>query len=346
MKVVVKLLSLLFFASHAGVTWGADACSTRAILASADVTVSDGSAFKIQSYFHSKEGAAIHHIRDDDQIIAVEGPLSWISVGDKSQLGTRFHKLFALGHQYHAFLLHFDELVTNPRVTERLDFRGNFHRARSGDYPYGGIVHLVEGNETGRPVGLLFEFPESAAITIAFSEWRKHEDAVMPFRIEIDDGERKFDYRYSSIEASPRPPLWFVETVRAPALDEVQAYRLHRTLLAAHCLGDAELISRLSGQHIVAATNGELQQVPNESIRHRFTSLFERLDYTEYHDIVMPIIEIAESSDLGWIGVNVRAVGFDIKDGVPFDNQWAWLMIIRKVDGHWLHVGNASNIAR
>lgn len=346
MQIVIRSALILFFTLHAGVATASDACASRAIVTSADVTVSDGSAFKTQSFFHSRDAAAIRHIRDSDQIVAVEGPLSWVRVDSKSQLGTGFHQLFALGHQYHAFLLHFDELSDNRRETKLLTFGEDVHPARSGDYPYGGTVHLVEGSESPRPVGLLFEFPEATTIQVTFSDWQAVGDTELPFRAEIDDGERIFVYRYTSIELSPGSPLWFHETVSAPALDELQVYRLHRNLLAAHCLGDAELLSRLTVEQVVSANNGKLERVTNDSMRERFTALFERLDYSEYHDIEKPIIEIAGSSELGWIGANVRAVGSDRKTGVPFDNQWAWLMIVRKVDGHWLHAGNASNMVR
>lgn len=343
MQMLIKLAFILFFTLHAGLTRASDACSSRAIVTSADVTVSDGSAFRTQSFFHSREAAAIRHIRDSDQIVVIEGPLSWMRVDDRSQLGTGFHKLFALGHQYHAFLLHFAELSDNLRETERLIFGGNVHRAQSGDFPYGGAVHLIEGSESPRPVGLLFEFPESAAIQVTFSDWQTVGDAELPFRAEIDDGERIFDYRYWSIEIAPESPLWFYKAVSAPALDQVQVYRLHRKLLAAHCLGDGDLLASLSAEQIVSANNGELAQETNDSIRERFTALFDRLDYSEYHDIATPIVEISESSDLGWLGVNVRAVGSDKETGDTFDNQWAWLMIVHKVDGYWLHAGNASN---
>jgi ketosteroid isomerase-like protein len=346
MQILLKLALILFLASHAGITRASDACSNRAIVTTADVTVSDGTAFRTESFFHARDETAIRHIRDSDQIVAIEGPLSWVRVNEKSQLGAGFHKLFALGHQYHAFLLHFDELSDNLRETKRVIFGGNVHRARSGDYPYGGTVHLIEGTESSHPVGLVFEFPESAAIQVTFSDWRKAGATELPFRAEIDDGERTFDYRYSNIEISPGSPLWFHETVSAPTLDQIQVYRLHRKLLAAHCLGDAEMLSKLSAEEIVSASKGELVRAPNDSIRERFTALFERLDYSEYHDIEMPIIEIAESSDLGWIGANVRAVGSNRDTGELFDNQWAWFMIVRKVDGHWLHAGNASNVGR
>nr|NIQ10982.1 hypothetical protein [Gammaproteobacteria bacterium] len=148
MQIFIKSAFILFFTIHASVATASDACSSRAIVTSADVTVSDGSTFRTQSFFHSRDAAAIRHIRDSDQFVAVEGPLSWVRVDSRSQLGTGFHKLFALGHQYHAFLLHFGELSDNLRETERLTFGGDVHRAQSGDFPYGGTVHLVEGSES------------------------------------------------------------------------------------------------------------------------------------------------------------------------------------------------------
>jgi hypothetical protein len=93
-----------------------------------------------------------------------------------------------------------------------------------------------------------------------------------------DDGERMFDYHYSKISVTPRSPLWFFDTVRAPPLDYVQVYRLHRKLLAAHCLGDADLIAKLSVPVVQTASRGELRQVPNDAIRDRFTALFQTVD--------------------------------------------------------------------
>jgi hypothetical protein len=89
-----------------------------------------------------------------------------------------------------------------------------------------------------------------------------------------------------------------------------------------------------------------MEWVANPSVRDRFAQLFERLEYTAYYDVMLPIIEVAEGSDLGWVGASVRAVGTESRQGTPFDNQWAWLMIVRKEHGNWLHAGNASNLAQ
>jgi ketosteroid isomerase-like protein len=323
--------------------WSSDACSMRAIVAAADVTVSDGSEFGIESYFHSIDNAAIRHVREDPQLIAVEGPLGWAQTPNGSELGDNFYKLFGLGHQFHAFLLHFDELVSNARTSEDLAFANEKRAAASGDYPYGGVVHLVNGDIASRPAGLLFEFPDTPPISVTFEDWRALDGVELPFRMQIDDGERVFDYRYSDIDINPRSPLWFHDAVVAPPIDEVQVYRLHRKLLAAHCLGDADMMAALSAPELVVAGRGDLGRYSSESTRERFTGVFQRLDYTGYHDLAMPIIRVSEASDIGWIAVEVRAVGAEIETGTPFDDQWAWVMMVEKINDAWVHKGNASN---
>lgn len=335
----------VLLAMYPNIAWPSDACSKRAVTAAADVIVSDGSSFKIESYFHSKDAAAIRHIRNPERMIVVEGPQSWVRQGDRSDPGTDFHKLFALGHQFHAFVLHLEELVTNVQRRDDILFDNETHRAVSGDYPYGGVVHLIQGDEETRPVGLLFEFPEDTVISVKFADWRDIDNVTLPFHLRIDDGERIFVYRYSDIDVTPRSPLWFFDTVSAPPIDNVQVYRLHRKLLAAHCLGDADMIAELSAPQVLTASRGELRQISNDAMRERFTSLFQTVNYAEYHDIEMPIIDLSTDSELGWIGVNVRANGSEIKTGASFTNQWAWIMLAKKIDDVWVHAGNASNRA-
>jgi hypothetical protein len=346
MNTALKIKICLCLLSLTQVLFASDACSMRSIVTSADVTVSDGSSFSTQSFFQSKSAAVIRHIREKDQMVAVEGPYGWVRIGDSEKIGSDFEKTFALGHQFHAFLLNFEEIVSDIRESEKISFQGKEHQALTGDYPYGGLVHMIAADGYLHTPGLVFEFPGSEPIIATFSDWRSLDDLEIPFQVDIDDGQRVFSYRYTSIDTAPKTPLWFFEAVSSPSLDEVQVYRLHRQLLAAHCLGDADMIARLSSEQILSANNGAMVQVPNLSIRDRFSGLFEHLDYTAYHDIQTPIIEIAEGSDLGWIGVNVRAVGVNVEQGTPFDNQWAWLMLVRREHGKWLHAGNASNLAQ
>ena len=333
------LISIIALALQPAIA--SDACSTRAITSTAHVSVSDGSEFRTESYYQSKDSAAIRHLDHRDRTVAVEGPVAWAREGERSQVGSEFYKLFALGHQYHALLLEFDTIVGDVREGSRVDFGGEIREAISGDYPYGGRVHLVQGEDASHPAGLRFDFSEDSVVTASFMEWREQDNNLLPFHIRIDDGERTFDYRYTSIAVSSESELWFFDAVPAPSLDELQIYRLHRELLAAHCMGDAEMMAALSAPIVYSVNRGRMEQATNAELKARFTSLFEALDYLEYRDLTEPVIEV--SGDVGWIAVNTRAIGADKNSGRTFDDQWAWIMTTRKIDGRWTHTANASN---
>ena len=212
-----------------------DDCSSPAVRTTADVTVSDGSSYQTESYFHDFDMAAIRFIDENEQVFAVEGPWSWISQNGQAQLGSDFHKLFALGHQYHALLLYFDDLGQDSRQAEQLVFNGENYRGITSDYPYGGTMHLIEGKDPARPSGILFEFPDAPRIESRFSDWRDSHGATVPYHIQVDDGDRVFSYRYADIELMPQPPEWFFQAVKAPELGEIKIYREQRKETAASC---------------------------------------------------------------------------------------------------------------
>lgn len=327
-------------ASHAD-----DACSPLAIETRANVAVSDGSVFRTETQFHSAKANSFTQRYDDGEtLIVVEGPFSWVRTGDTASGGTAFHKLFALGHQFHAFLLYFDEIAGTVDPAGQVSFLDETRAALSADYPYGGRVHLVAGDRPERPLGLLFEFPDIPPISVEFDDWRDHAGRDLPFVLEIDDGTRQFTYAYTDIAIEDRSPLWFMDGVGAVDLDPVNVYRLHRQLLAAHCLGDAERMANLSTEAIVSASRGALTQTDRETTRTRFGQVFEAVDYTEYHDLKDPVIRVSDAGDLAWIGVEVLAKGVEVADQTPFEMQWAWIMLAENSDGTWRHAGNASNM--
>jgi ketosteroid isomerase-like protein len=318
----------------------------RAIGASADVSVTDGSSFTIESYFRSRDYAAIRHFGENERVTSVEGPFGWVGSGDRFRLGGDFEKIFALGHQFHAFLLYFDELTDNQRDSADIEFLGTRHAARSGDYPHGGEVHLIVGDDPAHPVGIVFDYPDIDPIEVALDDWREVGGVELPFELAIHDRGKVFEYHYTSVDLSPQTELWLFDEIGGPAPDEVQALRLHRKLLAAHCLGDAEMMAELSNETIISADKGQRTERDNSSMRERFTGLFGMLNYTEYHDLQQPVVEIAASGDLGWVIVNVRSVGKQLSNDQAFDYEWAWIMLVRKVDGRWLHTGGASSVLR
>ena len=335
------LIALLAYGSGSAAS---DACSQRSVVTAARVEVSDGTSFATESFYQGADTSAIRHIRDDVQIVAVEGPVAWAARADKAQSGGDNLKNFALGHQYHALLLHYEEVVSAIVPRDDIPFGGAFRSGTSGDLPFGGTLARMQDNDATRPAGFLFELPGTSPIEVRFGDWRNTNGRMLPFHVQIDDGSRRFDYFYTKVEISEASPTWFFDAVPAPDLDRLLLHRLHRRILAAHCMGDADLIADLTAEDLVVASRGELHRSTREETRGRFTALFERLDYTGYQDLVDPVIEVSGDGSLGWIAVNVRALGKEIESGTPFDSQWSWIMLARKVEGVWLHAGNASNV--
>lgn len=318
-----------------------DACHGTAITATADVTASDGKQYGVQTHYRSPYESSLSFLREDPAQLVVEGPHAWVRTPTAEQAGSDFHKLFALGHQFHALLIHFDAVMSDV-VQTTLELDNRTWQARSGSIPHGGTVTLI-GSDLEQPAGMRFEYPQTPVIDVRYSDWRDTGDRSLPWQITIDDGSRTFDYRFSDVSIANQSPLWFMQSVQAPALDSLQVYRLHRQLLAAHCLGDASLISERSADPSTSTDGGTLSSISRTDMHSRFTQLFDQISYTEYSDLLDPLIEIADSGDLGWVQASVRTRGFVQASGADFDHQWAWTMLVRKVDGQWLNAGTSSS---
>ncbi len=230
------LTILLFLAVmlHTSLARSSGDCEAPVIHTAASVSASDGDGFETESFYQSKEAAAIRHIMDGEQTIAVEGPFGWVSRGGQFETGGDPLKAFALGHQFHAFLLHFDELVPAAQLSGELSFQGDTAEGTGGEFPYGGSVYLVGG--AGRqPEGLRFEFPGTEPIEAVFSDWRETGGPPVPFHIRIDDGKAVFDYAFSVIELKQGSPSWFSNAVGTAGSEEVEDYRQRQRVRAGRC---------------------------------------------------------------------------------------------------------------
>jgi hypothetical protein len=272
----IAALSLLLAATVEQPAWSSDACSTRAVTTQAAVTASDGRTYTASTHFLAGDTAAVAMIDEDRRIVAVEGPLGWASAAGRAAASEEQYKAFALGHQYHAMLLYFDDIALGPQPAEAILFDGKPRAGVSGEYPYGGKVHLVHGDITGRAAGLILELPGAEPIVAAFSDWRETGGKALPYRIDIDDGQRLFEYRYSAIELGPADIGWFNKAVTAPPIDAVRLHRLHRDLLVAHCRGDARRMAELSTPELTVASRGELSTVSSTAMQARFEGLKDR----------------------------------------------------------------------
>lgn len=318
-----------------------DACNAGVIHSLADVTVSDGLTYQVESFYKSRHRAAARFIQENESLHVVEGPNVWVRASEGSQLAGEFQRDFALGHQFHAFFLRFEDLVNDVEQVDAVAFGGRTYPARKGIRDTGGAVYLIDGSSDEKPLGLRYDVGD-LKIEIAAGGWRAVDGVEIPYALSIDDGERVFEYRYQWVDLDEKPLKWFYDHVQSPDIDAVDIERLHRKLLIAHCMGDANMMGALTAPDAVIASGGAIFETQPEETVGVFTNVFERRKYSAYVDMVLP--RVAVDGSVGWAAVQVNAKGVTPANGEAFDEYWAWVMMARKVDGKWLMAGNASNI--
>ena len=337
------LLTAALLSVFPGFAFANNACETRSLRAVADVTTSYGSAYKVETYYRAPQEVAARFVNADPTLPAVEGPLVWTRTASEEALGGDRERGFVIGHQFHALAIYFDDIAENIASAKKIRFNGKTLKGRRGDYPGGGTLTLVEG-DGGRATGLIMAPAGESEITVAYDDWRALASGEsVPFVATVTHGGNVFNYRYTDVSFSEDDAVSFHEAYPPPAIDGVQIYRLHRALLAAHCRGDASMMAALTAPEAIIANRGEIIKTTPAEMEQRFGSVFERMRYHAYTDIEPPSIAVAESGDLGWAVVNVRAEGEAAESGEAFADQWAWALLARKVDGVWLNAGNASN---
>ena len=324
-----------------------DACSTTALHTYADVTASDGKTYSVETFYRSKDRATSRFIREDGgSLHVVEGPFTWTQAGDKAELaiGPRgdFQRDFALGHQFHALMVHFRDIVSDIEPVSAVEFAGRETSALKGMRDTGGVVYLIDGDTPEGPAGLRYDVGD-LKIDIIASDWRIEKGSVVPYALFIDDGSRTFDYRFRTVDMSHKPLMWYYESVPVPAIDEIGILRLHKKTLIAHCLGDPAMMASLSAPAPVIANSGSIFETSPAQTQTVFTNVFERRKYSNYIATRPPVVDVSATGDIGWAAVQVNAKGVTEATGQPFDEHWAWFMLAKKIDGEWRMAGNASN---
>lgn len=322
-----------------------DACSPDAIHTLADVSVSDGLTYQVEGLFKSRHRAAARFIREEGSLHVVEGPNTWVQTANGEELAGDFQRDYALGHQFHAFFLRFNDVVDSVKNVSDIEFAGGKHDGLVGTRDTGGLVYLINGSSPERPAGLRYDVGD-LKIEIAADDWRTIDGTDVPFALSIDDGERIFEYRYQLVDFSDRPLSWFYDEIPVPDLDAVGIERLHRKILIAHCNGDPAAMASLTAPGAVIVNNGSVFTSGPEQTGQVFENTFARRNYSAYVDTRLPEVAVAASGEIGWAAVQVNAQGKTQADGQTFDEHWAWVMMARKIDGHWMMAGNASNIRR
>ena len=143
----------------------------------------------------------------------------------------------------------------------------------------------------------------------------------------------------------------FVLATASPSLclaatDAERLAALHQKVIRAHQESNVELLLEDGSEEYVVAGRGEVSRPTIAERRARLGSYLERTRFSEYRDLREPVVTVSADGTLGWVVVQVHAVGEQTgADGEthPVEFTSAWIELYEKRDGRWLRVGNVSN---
>lgn len=316
--------------------------SITSIRAKADVTVSDGKKYVAESFYLDPQRSAFQ-IRYPERTVtqAVEGRYFWTFDGKAEKEGTAQTEAIVLGHQFHAQILFFDQI-----------HRGNLNSKEQGTLSIAtaedrsatwSMIH-----DSGLLRTMLIEIDGGPKITIRFSDLKSVDGILLPNTITIDDGERTFEYRYTSIEFN-NGALADYRAPEAVLTDEQKLLRLHRIVMDDHFFGDASGMKSNNRAPFTVVSEGEVYTMTDAESDAGFDRIMGSRDYTVYDDLIRPVVKISADGSMAWVIVKVYAKGvrFD-KDGKPtgpLEFTSAWIELYEKKEGKWKLTGNVSNFA-
>jgi hypothetical protein len=131
-----------------------------------------------------------------------------------------------------------------------------------------------------------------------------------------------------------------------PLAAQAELLALHEEAMRAHRESNVELLLRADAPDFVLANRGQVTQPTLDERRARFQQYLKTTRFTEYVDLVPPLVRVSEDGSLGWVIVQVRAAGVQTTaDGGsrPLAFESAWIELYERREGRWYRVGNVSN---
>ena len=314
------------------------------ISAEAAVTVSDGLTYTVNTVFHDRQRVVWKREYADRTITqGVEGRYIWAYDGQVETEASPFVEEVVLGHQFHAKLLFFDQFHPAFGTPKATQFAGQECMALASVNENSSWILYYE--HTGRPLGSVRTRKDESPIIFKYDDWRTVAGILLPFGVLIDDGERKFHYRYSSVSLNEGSLVDF----RAPEdvlTEEQKLLRLHRISMDGHLFGRASEMKTVQGDLMALVSEGDVYMMASEQSDAMLDRIMASRDYTVYDDLIRPIVKISEDGTLGWLiaQVSARGIRFDANGapGNPLEFVCAWIELYEKVQGHWQLTGNVS----
>jgi hypothetical protein len=132
----------------------------------------------------------------------------------------------------------------------------------------------------------------------------------------------------------------------APATDVSLLRALHEKVMRAHQQSKVDLLLEDEAPDTFFVGRGDVTRPTLEERRAHLGSYLGRTTFSEYRDLVEPVVTVSGDGSLGWVIVQVQAKGIQTTESgskEPIQFVSAWIELYQKRGGRWYRVGNVSN---
>jgi hypothetical protein len=119
----------------------------------------------------------------------------------------------------------------------------------------------------------------------------------------------------------------------------------HKRIIDAHMMRDVEGMLEGAVDDYVLVNRGEVNYPTVDERRQKFSHYFKVTVFSDYKDLIPPIIHISDDGTAAWLIAQVEVSGKQESPGgyQPLHFVSAWIELYEKRDGEWIQTGNVSN---
>jgi hypothetical protein len=126
--------------------------------------------------------------------------------------------------------------------------------------------------------------------------------------------------------------------------DRARLLALHEQAMEAHRKSDVEILLQADAEDFVLANRGEISRPSLEQRRQFLGRYLQGVRFSDYADMVAPVVHVSADGTTGWVIAQVKARGAEVAGaGRPVQFESAWIELYEKRGGSWRRVGNVSN---
>jgi ketosteroid isomerase-like protein len=116
---------------------------------------------------------------------------------------------------------------------------------------------------------------------------------------------------------------------------------LHEADIKAHLDKDVDHLVQGQSTSFVSVHSGEIRRPTPEETRAALARYLGSTTFTEYRDLVEPVVGVSPDGSTAWSIVQVRVTGAKT-GGEPIDFTCAWITLYERQGGAWKRIVEAS----